>query len=160
MVFQKDLLKKAFYYSGINEFNEEVLSVDSMATIDYYKLVKVIFESNGGSDIDDQVFKVGGLAEEPTDPIKDEFVFSGWYIDKDLETTYDFSNFVNEDIILYAKWLETETESDATGGSNNNGSNSNNNTAQKLPDTGGFLALGIAGISIGLGSVLIKKGKK
>ncbi len=37
------------------------------------------------------------------------FRFAGWYIDEELTERYDFSTPVNEDISLYAKWIEFNT---------------------------------------------------
>jgi len=41
---------------------------------------------------------------EPEEPIKEGFVFSGWYIDSDCTMLYDFTTAVTSDMILYAKW--------------------------------------------------------
>ena len=38
-------------------------------------------------------------------PVKDDFVFNGWYLDSELTTAYDGNKLVNK-TILYAKWEE------------------------------------------------------
>jgi len=62
------------------------------------------FDSNGGSEIEDQIVEGGNNTIKPNDPIKEGYVFDGWYIDKDLEIVYDFKTAVKENITLYAKW--------------------------------------------------------
>lgn len=50
-------------------------------------------------------------AEEPnTVPVRDGYVFAGWYTDTEYTGKYDFSKNVTEDITLYAKWIEVITE--------------------------------------------------
>ena len=50
-------------------------------------------------------------AEEPnTVPVRDGYVFAGWYTDTEYTGKYDFSTVVTEDITLYAKWIEVITK--------------------------------------------------
>lgn len=52
----------------------------------------------------------GTQAEEPnTVPVRDGYVFAGWYTDTGCIDKYDFSTDVTEDITLYAKWTEVIT---------------------------------------------------
>lgn len=69
----------------------------------------VKFDSNGGSVIDDQIIAVGNNAIKPNDPIKDGFVFAGWYSDTELNDIYDFTKNVTSNITLYAKWNQNES---------------------------------------------------
>lgn len=64
----------------------------------------VTFESNGGSAVASQTVANNGKATEPTDPTKDGYTFSGWYLPTDLSTPYDFDTAVTGNIALYAKW--------------------------------------------------------
>ena len=74
------------------------------------KYYKVIFDSNGGSAISKQKVEEGEYVHEPGDPIKQGFVFGGWYSDKEFYHLWDFdSNKVYSNITLYAKWV-TEVE--------------------------------------------------
>ena len=70
---------------------------------------KVTFNSNGGNDVATQIVKAGSMAIHPKDPIKDGKVFTGWYSDAELTEIYNFSTQVNEDITLYASWVNPET---------------------------------------------------
>lgn len=45
-------------------------------------------------------------AEPPAAPVKDGYVFKGWYTDEVCTKVYDFDQIVTESITLYAKWAE------------------------------------------------------
>ena len=68
----------------------------------------VRFESNGGTDISDQIVEYGKLAVEPQQPTKPGYVFKGWYLDQEMKKAYDFSNVVTDNIQLYAKWEKNQ----------------------------------------------------
>lgn len=66
----------------------------------YYSLK---FETNGGEPIDDQII----TQDEVTSlqfPIKEGWVFQGWYKDESLKEEYTFGNALTEDTTVYAKW--------------------------------------------------------
>ena len=53
----------------------------------------------------------GTQAEEPnTVPVRDGYVFAGWYTDTECTVGYDFLGVVTENITLYAKWIEVITD--------------------------------------------------
>ena len=64
----------------------------------------VTFNSNGGTEIDDEEVYTGQTATEPTAPTKSGCEFCGWYSDSGLESAYIFTSAVTSDITLYAKW--------------------------------------------------------
>ena len=69
--------------------------------------VKVIFNSNGGSNVSDATAIIGEKLKKPTDPVKDGYRFVGWFKDAECSETKEF-NF-NEEVItkgitLYAAW--------------------------------------------------------
>lgn len=64
----------------------------------------VSFETNGGSEIPNQIIYSGFTAYCPAAPVKENFVFENWYSDSALTTLYDFSTPVTSDITLYAKY--------------------------------------------------------
>ncbi|MBQ9535521.1 MAG: InlB B-repeat-containing protein [Clostridia bacterium] len=69
------------------------------------KVYSVIFETNGGSDVEEQRIYHGESAARPDDPVREGWDFVGWYTDEALTTEYDFSQVLTEgDITLYAKW--------------------------------------------------------
>lgn len=68
---------------------------------------KVKFESNGGSAVATQTVKFGQKASKPADPTKDNAVFDGWFADKALKVSFDFSQEITADWTVYAKWNES-----------------------------------------------------
>ena len=64
----------------------------------------VAFETNGANAIPLQNVKAGELIEKPFNPIKEGFVFAGWYTDISCNTLYNFSSPILKNITLYAKW--------------------------------------------------------
>lgn len=78
----------------------------------------VSFDSNGGSAIEAQSVKHGTTAAFPGIPTRTGYAFAGWYLDKnetDLKNQYDFSTPITGDLVLYAKWIDIETDSDKDG---------------------------------------------
>ena len=79
--------------------------------------VTVIFDSDGGSEVEAQTVAAGQKAERPEDPTKDGFSFKDWYQVTDAEagtladTAFDFENTaITEDITLKAVWEENAEE--------------------------------------------------
>lgn len=72
--------------------------------------VLVSFESNGGSLVEKKIIDQGTKMDKPNDPIRDGYVFDGWYKDKDFNEKFDFekNSFLNN-TTLYAKWLKIYT---------------------------------------------------
>lgn len=64
----------------------------------------VTFDSNGGSTVETQTVQDGEKATKPADPVRDGFIFKGWYIDSQCKTPYDFSAPVTSNQMVYAKW--------------------------------------------------------
>ena len=73
----------------------------------------VTFDSNGGTEIDPVKVPSGSTIEKPNEPLKEGYVFSGWF--KDNETFNDPFIFgtdgdkISHDITLYAQWFEPDT---------------------------------------------------
>lgn len=67
----------------------------------------VTFVTNGGSAVASQTISTIGTpkATRPNDPTKDGCDFAGWYSDEELNTLYDFDSVLNDDLVLYAKWV-------------------------------------------------------
>jgi len=66
----------------------------------------VTFATNGGSTVSSQRVSSNGKVTKPADPTKDGFTFSGWYSDKELTQTYDFSKAITGNTTIYAKWTQ------------------------------------------------------
>ena len=84
--------------------------------------VRVIFETYGGGEIDDQIIEVGGKATRPTtNPSRSGKTFNGWYSDPNCTTEFDFNTSLTDNVVtIYAgykveAWVDkTVNESTAT----------------------------------------------
>ena len=68
--------------------------------------VEVSFEANGGS-LDDgaEVQKVDyGNTVAFVEPVRENYLFLGWYTDEALTQSYNFNSAVTQSFTLYAKW--------------------------------------------------------
>jgi len=70
--------------------------------------VKVSYETNGGSVIDDVKVEKGGKLTAPPVPVKEGYIFDGWYTDAKLTKEYDFDKAASKNVTLYAKWTKAE----------------------------------------------------
>ena len=66
----------------------------------------VKFETNGAPAIKSVSVRRNNVITAPTAPVKDGFVFDGWYTDKNFATKFDFNTKITKSITLYAKWVE------------------------------------------------------
>ena len=78
----------------------------------------VSFETNGGNKL--QNVKKSVLKNLST-PKKSGYIFDGWYHDKGLTIPYVDNEFVEENITLYAKWIEPNVFVSPNGDDNSNG---------------------------------------
>ena len=62
----------------------------------------VTFNSNGGSDVPEQI-RANAAATKP-DSRKAEYTLVGWYTDEACTAAYDFTKPVTDSVTLYAKW--------------------------------------------------------
>lgn len=71
----------------------------------------VTFNSNGGTTVSNQTVEKDGVVKEPSNPTRDGYTFGGWYIDLGRNEKYDFSQKVNKNITLTAKWDAVDADS-------------------------------------------------
>ncbi|MGD9679352.1 MAG: leucine-rich repeat protein, partial [Vulcanibacillus sp.] len=64
------------------------------------------FVTNGGTYVSPIHVEANILASEPTPPTKSDFQFGGWYLDNQLSQPFSFTTFIQENITLYAKWIQ------------------------------------------------------
>ena len=65
---------------------------------------KIIFNTNGGSAVEDLTGAVGQTVSRPADPTKEGYVFGGWYMDAECTSLYVFGTMQRGTLTLYAKW--------------------------------------------------------
>ena len=87
--------------------------------------ITISFDTDGGSNIDSIVIKIGDTISKPDTPTKEGYTFKGWYID---EEEFDFSNPITEEITLKARW-EENVEENETSANNSNSNNTSNNSS-------------------------------
>ena len=100
----------AFWYLGEDKQNATAYNFDTPVTENITLTAKwninkytVTFDSNGGTPVPPaQEVEYGLTAVEPTSaPTKTGYTFDGWYLGNEK---YDFSDAVEQDITLKAKW--------------------------------------------------------
>ena len=72
----------------------------------------IAFETNGGTNIRSE--KTDEIRSAPT-TTKDGYVFDGWYLDKSLTSAVIFPLQVKQDMTIYAKWVQIESQINCTG---------------------------------------------
>lgn len=96
----------------------------SFGNYDVEQFVKVWYESNkqykvkfnlnydGATDtIPEQSVRMGAMAVEPQNPVREGYTFIGWYSDKNCFYKFDFADSIVADTVLYAYWVEGIQES-------------------------------------------------
>lgn len=76
-------------------------SIGAMALTWQQKQYTVTFDSNGGTQVPDQIVTEGQKAVEPTAPTRGGYDFEGWYLG---DKKYDFNSPVTGSITLTAHW--------------------------------------------------------
>ena len=90
-------------YNAILKNNDGCVKV--IDTIpEYVKKESVVFDYNDGVNKIVKEVENGEKVDKPENPIRDGYEFSGWFIDKQFTTEYDFNNIVNDSFTLYCKW--------------------------------------------------------
>lgn len=64
----------------------------------------VTFETSGGTKIPSQIVNIKNTVTKPTDPIREDYNFEGWYGDKDFVNIFDFNTKITTDTTLFAFW--------------------------------------------------------
>ncbi len=69
--------------------------------------LKITFDSDGGTAIAPQYLSEGDVIQEPEDPVKDGFIFNGWwYNDDGFDSKWNFELGVEKDMTLVAHWID------------------------------------------------------
>jgi uncharacterized repeat protein (TIGR02543 family) len=66
--------------------------------------VFVIFNSMGGSMVPGVEIDYGETVEEPEEPTRPDYIFVGWFKDLQGLEPFDFTEPIEEDVTIFAKW--------------------------------------------------------
>ncbi|PYY29297.1 Fibronectin type III domain-containing protein [Paenibacillus illinoisensis] len=87
----------------------------------------ISFDTLGGSTVDDVLIEHGNKLTAPASPSRSGYTFSGWYVDPELKTPFDFDQTeMIADLTLYAKWNVIPSPPSGGNGNNGGGSGSQN----------------------------------
>jgi len=68
----------------------------------------ITIELNGGNGIDKITVVSGEIPEEPEIPVRENYIFNGWFLDSDFQKPYVFDEVIEEDLMLYVEWTEIQ----------------------------------------------------
>lgn len=78
--------------------------------------VFVSFECMNGSETQMiEVDETGKLISKPSDPVLKDHMFTGWYIDLENKTEFDFNSVITSSITVYARFVKIHTVTFTTG---------------------------------------------
>lgn len=93
------------YIQTINNEVDEKNSETNKETIIY----RLTFNTNGGSEIEPNLFEENEATIEPAIPQRDGWSFAGWFKDLEFNEEYTFGSVLKEDTTIYAKWIKKIT---------------------------------------------------
>lgn len=111
------------YLGVVYDFNSEVLSNMTLEAnyveLEDDKVTYVVkFNTDGGTTVSNQIVFDGYLVSKPIDPVKEGYIFKGWFLD---DKEYDFTMQINDNIELVAKWeKEVDKSSKPSSSSSSN----------------------------------------
>ncbi len=97
----KDSAKFVYWEDMQGEKYEETVMPEKSISLKAVWQAKIVFDENGGTDVDDISVKAGEAIKLPT-PEKDGFIFAGWY--KEDKTQCELTKMPAAGIALVAGW--------------------------------------------------------
>lgn len=95
------------------KLNGQIVTANWIATTD---AIAVKFNTNGGNEIADVLMAPNSKLALPAEPLKDGYVFAGWFTDEGLTAAFDKEANVTAATTLYAKWTKLHTVTFDTNG--------------------------------------------
>ena len=77
--------------------------------------VRVTFDTDGGNEVSSQTILAGSRVQQPDTPERGNDYFMGWYPQRDFSFMYDFTESVDTNLTLYAKWYNASDDVDSDG---------------------------------------------
>lgn len=93
-------------YENKFDFASDKIIADTVLYAKWYKKYQVTFDYNyeNGEKVVEETY-LGKAPELASTPTRTNYVFAGWYHDKDCNQIFNFSEEITSDITLYAKWV-------------------------------------------------------
>ncbi len=116
LTFTKDGLAAGTYLlKNLNGASDKVskLELTEKSSEASKQAYDVIFNTNNGTKLPNQIIEQDSCATKPLDPTKDGYVFKGWFTDLNYTTEFDFTTPITNNITLYAKWEEEPKDPNA-----------------------------------------------
>ena len=110
------------------------------------EVVKVKFDSDGGSEVQTIELMKGSLLNLPKAPTKMGYIFDDWYLDGKV---FDVTQKITKDITLKAKWEKRQTTTN--NNNNSNTSNSGNKNDNKYTPNSVVESLSVRNLSLTVG---------
>lgn len=91
-------------------YTDQEITEDTILYARWKDAVTVTFDSQGGTAVDSITVGKGDVVAKPVDPKREDCEFTGWYVDEEYTTEYNFESPVEGDMTLYAGWKEVEAD--------------------------------------------------
>ena len=105
--------------SGNSYANQQEITLDHDMTLYaiYVKLYyDVIYELYGGEGPVNTNTAAGTILEQPADPVRDTYIFAGWYTDESFSTEFVFGKPLIKNTTIYARWHKPLVSWNVNGG--------------------------------------------
>lgn len=80
---------------------------DGHISLTKYKGIVVKYETNGGNEISNAIANRENKAPKPATPVRNGYVFTGWYKEPACENIWSFDkDIAADDVTLYAGWVK------------------------------------------------------
>jgi len=84
-----------------NDYNDGTGSDDDVTPI----VFTVVFDSQGGSNVDSITVEKNAKITPPEDPVKEGYTFAGWYKEPECVNAWNFEeDVITGNVTIYAKW--------------------------------------------------------
>ncbi len=102
---QQALQVESYYVNSDNTLRKEPHSVTAHYLPYFTEQFTVDFVSDGGYILPQRLMWEQAHIEKPADPIRNGYIFKGWYSDREFTKAWDFDTMqISENTKLFAKW--------------------------------------------------------
>ncbi len=64
------------------------------------------YEEGENEKVEVKKYKANSPIILPSNPVREGYIFAGWYLDPEFETTFPYQTMPGKNLHLYAKWIE------------------------------------------------------